>query len=390
MELPDVQSFKEDTISHNFYALLEKFKLTADPISIETIFVNITRLCNQACSHCYVDASPRRTEQMSRDSIDRCLDILSQHDSCRNLDITGGAPELNPDFDYFITEARKLKKHVMVRHNLTVIFDGNPQTGQFKKYLPEFFAGNQVEIIASLPSCDERFTDLQRGPGVFKKSIEGIRLLNKEGYGEDGTGLILNLVHNTNGPLLPADRENLEANYKQTLFSEYGLVFNKLYTVTNVPINRFRAQLERDRTYNAYMEMLVSAFSQSAMQALVCRSHISIGYDGRVYDCDFNQMLHMQIAIGSIPVTIFNLDFNTLMSRDILFGPHCFGYVLLVEVATELALFRPCRRQLKGPMGCLLNRVVHERMVISNHLMVSCEMNCSTGRSLLHLRKRRS
>ncbi len=308
---------------YDFQATLLKHGLKLSPISIETLWVNITRLCNQACNHCHVDASPERTEQMSRFTIDRCLELLGQYEPFQNLDITGGAPELNPNFDYFIIEAEKLKKHVTVRHNLTVIFDGNPQTGEQKKYLPEFFADHRVEIIASLPHYIKDFTDKVRGQGVFDKSIEGIRQLNNLGYGEEGTGLVLNLVYNADGTVLPSDRAELESKYKQEL-SRYGLVFNKLYAVTNMPINRFLSILLKSGIYNEYMDTLSAAFSAEAAEEIVCRSMISVGYDGRIYDCDFNQMLGMQV-VNHEPMTVFNFDWESAINRRILFGPHCFG-----------------------------------------------------------------
>jgi radical SAM/Cys-rich protein len=308
----------------DFQAVLAEHGLRLSPISIETLWVNVTRLCNQACTHCHVDASPKRTEQMSRSTVDRCLEILRQYEPCQNLDITGGSPELNPNFEYFVIEARKLKKHVIVRHNLTVIFDGNPQTGEKKDYLPEFFAEHQVEVLASLPHYKQSFTDSVRGSGAFNKSIEGIRRLNTLGYGKEKTGLILNLVFNAGGPVSPKDRAELDVRFKQEL-SRYDLVFNKLYAVTNMPINRFRSQLQQSRTLDEYMDKLLAAFHPGAAREVVCRSLISVGYDGRIYDCDFNQMLGLQIIIGHEPLTIFNCDLEALVQRRILFGPHCFG-----------------------------------------------------------------
>lgn len=308
---------------YDFQAVLAEHDLRLSPISIETLWVNVTRLCNQACTHCHVDASPARTEQMSRSTVDRCLEILGQYEACQNLDITGGSPELNPNFEYFVIEARKLKKHVIVRHNLTVIFDGNPQTGEKKGYLPEFFAEHQVEVLASLPHYKQDLTDSVRGPGVFNKSIEGIRRLNALGYGKEKTGLILNLVYNAGGPVSPKVRAELEARFKQEL-SKYNLVFNKLYAVTNMPINRFRSQLQQSGTLDEYMDKLLAAFNPEAAREVVCRSLISVGYDGRIYDCDFNQMLGLQIT-GHEPLTVFNCDLEALIQRRILFGPHCFG-----------------------------------------------------------------
>jgi radical SAM/Cys-rich protein len=308
---------------YDFQAVLKKLDLNLAPISIQTLWVNITRLCNQACTHCHVGASPERTEQMSKSTIDYCLKILKQYDQCRTLDITGGAPELNPNFDYFVVESRKLNKHIVVRHNLTVTFDGNPQTGEEKNYLPEFFAGNQVEILASLPHYTQDITDTVRGSGVFNKSIEGIRLLNAVGYGQEKTGLILNLVYNAGGPILTGERVELEGRFRNELL-KFGLVFNKLYAVTNMPINRFYSKLKRSGTYDDYMTTLSAAFNPEAARKVVCRSLISVDYDGRIYDCDFNQMLGLQITERE-PQTIYNIDLESLIARRILFGSHCFG-----------------------------------------------------------------
>jgi len=260
---------------------------------------------------------------MDRAIVDRCLEILREYKQIRNLDITGGAPELNPHYDYFVKEARKLDKHVVSRHNLTVIFDGNPKNGQRKEYLPEFFADNRVELLASLPHYESHYTDSVRGTGVFNKSIQGIRLLNKAGYGKADTGLILNLVYNAEGPISPQQRLELESRFRQEL-AQYGLVFNKLYAVTNMPVNRFRTLLQNSGTYVEYMDGLVKNFDPQAARCVACRSLISVGYDGRIYDCDFNQMLGMQI-INSKALTVFDFDFDILINRKIRFGSHCFG-----------------------------------------------------------------
>ena len=262
---------------------------------------------------------------MDLKSINRCLEILAMHDSIKNLDITGGAPELNPLFNYFVIEAEKLKKHIMVRHNLTVTLDGNPVTGEKKTYLPEFFAKHKVEVISSLPYYQEFFTDKQRGKGVFNKSIKSMLLLNEQGYGKEDSGLILNLVYNPVGAFLPATQLGLEADFKRELYKNYGIIFNSLFTITNMPINRFKQQLELLGNYEEYMTKLVNAFNPRAAEGIMCRSLISIGYDGRIYDCDFNQMLDMQITIRREPITIFNFDFDQLMHRKILFDSHCFG-----------------------------------------------------------------
>jgi len=314
----------KNQVQYDFHAAIEQHQLELHPVSIETLQVNVTKLCNQACRHCHVDASPTRSEQMDRATIDRCLEVLAAHDSIKNLDITGGAPELNPHFDYLVAEAGRLKKHVMVRHNLTVTFDGNPQTGEPKIYLPEFFAANQVEVISSLPYYEPYFTDKQRGKGVFDKSIQSMRLLNAQGYGREGSPLILNLMYNPVGAFLPASQASLEADFKRKLGSEYGLSFNHLYAITNMPIHRFETQLRQLGAYDAYMTKLLNAFNPGAAQGIMCRSLISVGFDGKLYDCDFNQMLEMQIMNGE-PSTIFNFDFESLMKRRITFASHCFG-----------------------------------------------------------------
>jgi radical SAM/Cys-rich protein len=312
----------------SFEEKLAQQGLDLAPLGVETLQVNVTRLCNQACHHCHVDASPKRTEQMSRATVDRCLEILARYPAITKLDITGGAPELNPHFDYFVEAARRLGKHVMVRHNLTVTIDGNPQTGESKRYLPEFFARHQVEVISSLPYYQEFFTDKQRGNGVFKKSIESLRLLNDRGYGKPAgaqdVGLTLNLVYNPVGAFLPASQESLERQFKKELDAKFGVVFNSLFTITNMPINRFKKDLERLNAYDEYMTRLVNAFNPAAASGVMCRSLISVGYDGKLYDCDFNQMLELNLSEES-GGTVFDFDLDNLLDRRIIFGQHCYG-----------------------------------------------------------------
>ncbi|MCW8995216.1 MAG: arsenosugar biosynthesis radical SAM protein ArsS, partial [Psychromonas sp.] len=240
------------------------------------------------------------------------------------LDITGGAPELNPYFDYFVLEAKKLGKHVMVRHNLTVILDGDPLTGESKSYLPKFYAENEVEVISSLPYYQEYFTDKQRGKGVFQKSVDSLRMLNEVGYGNEESNLILDLVYNPVGAFLPASQESLEKDFKKELWKNFQIKFNNLYTITNMPIHRFKEQLERQGTYEDYMEKLINAFNPVAADGVMCRSLLSVSYDGKIYDCDFNQMLDMQVFTNK-PMTVFNFDFQKLVKRDIIFDSHCFG-----------------------------------------------------------------
>ena len=311
---------------YNFEALLKQHNIKLAPRSIDTLQVNLTRLCNQVCRHCHVDSSPTRTEMLSLEGIVKCLEILEQHPQITKLDLTGGAPELHPHFDEFVEQAVAMNKHVMVRHNLTVQSDGNPQNGESKEYLPRFFAQNRVEVISSLPYYQAYFTDAQRGAGVFGKSIKGLQRLNAEGYGIENSGLLLNLVYNPVGPYLPPAQKNLEADFKLELDTKYGLKFNQLYTITNMPINRFKLHLEHSGQYEAYMEKLMASFNPAAAEEVMCRSLISVDYDGRVYDCDFNQMLALQ-ANGKrgLGLSIFDFDFNETLERQIRFADHCLG-----------------------------------------------------------------
>jgi radical SAM/Cys-rich protein len=310
---------------YDFGHLLGERGIRLPVLSLETLQVNVTKLCNQACRHCHVDASPSRTEAMSREGIEKIVEILARHPQIAKLDITGGAPELHPDFDWLVIEAVKLGRHVMARHNLTVQLDGHPLTKQSKEYLPEFYARHRVEVISSLPYYQEYFTDAQRGSGVFGKSIEALRRLNAVGYGRDGSGLALNLVYNPVGPYLPPAQAALEADYKRELKQKFGIVFNGLFTITNMPINRFRLHLEKSGQYEAYMEKLLAAFNPAAAGGVMCRSLISVGHDGTIYDCDFNQMLEMDVRFAGRRATIFDFDFDALLRRQIRFDSHCFG-----------------------------------------------------------------
>ncbi|HEX7219366.1 MAG TPA: arsenosugar biosynthesis radical SAM (seleno)protein ArsS [Burkholderiales bacterium] len=308
-------------MNHDFETQLRKAGIELPPLALDTLQVNITRLCNQQCRHCHVDASPARTEMMSDEGIARCLEILERHAQIARLDITGGAPELHPGFAGFVEGARTLGKHVMVRHNLTVQLDPHPQTGASMEHLPEFFARQRVEVISSLPYYQQYFTDAQRGNGVFGKSIEAMRRLNAVGYGVEGSGLALNLVYNPVGPYLPPAQAALEADYKRELKARFGVSFNGLFTITNMPINRFRVHLQKTGQLEPYMDKLLAAFNPAAAEGVMCRSLISVGHDGRIYDCDFNQMLDMQAG----DLSIFDFDFHRTLKRRIRFGEHCLG-----------------------------------------------------------------
>jgi radical SAM/Cys-rich protein len=284
---------------------------------IETLQVNLGKLCNQTCRHCHVDAGPTRTELMTRETAELVLDVLRRHDIPK-FDITGGAPELNLNFEFLVREARALGRHVMDRCNLTVFYlEG-------KGYLPEFLRDHQVEIIASLPCYLEKNVDYQRGKGVFSQSIEVLQWLNRLGYGQPASGLELNLVYNPIGPSLPPQQRQLEDDYRQQLGERFGIVFNKLYTLTNMPISRFLTDLVRHGNYERYMELLVQHFNPVTVNGVMCRRLVSVGWDGTLYDCDFNQMLDMPVNHGQ-PRHIRDFDAFLLSRREIRTGSHCFG-----------------------------------------------------------------
>ena len=285
--------------------------------TVETLQVNVGKLCNQACKHCHVDASPARTEIMARETIEQVIVALRRF-RFPTLDITGGAPELNPSFKYLVREARALGIHIMVRHNLTVTFE----PGQSD--LPEFFREHEVEVVSSLPYFLEQQTDQQRGHGVFEKSIAALHKLNDAGYGIDGSGLVLNLVYNPVGAFLPPPQGSIEADFKRELLARYNVSFNHLYTITNMPIKRFLDYLRRSGNEERYMRKLVEAFNPHAVEGLMCRSLISVDWTGRLYDCDFNQMLELGVAPG-LPQMISDFDPRKFAGRFIMTGSHCFG-----------------------------------------------------------------
>ena len=284
---------------------------------VETLQVNVGKLCNQTCRHCHVDAGPTRTEIMTRETAELVVDVLRRHEIPR-VDITGGAPELNPNFEFLVREARALGRHVIDRSNLTVFFV------EGRGYLPEFLRSQQVEITASMPCYLEQNVDTQRGKGVYSKSIEALQWLNRLGYGQADSGLVLNLVYNPQGPSLPPPQEQLEADYRRELGSRFGIVFNHLLTITNMPISRFLTDLERHDNYARYMDLLAETFNPKTVSSVMCRTLISVGWDGTLYDCDFNQMLSMPINHG-LPQHIRNFDAFLLARREIRTGLHCFG-----------------------------------------------------------------
>lgn len=262
---------------------------------------------------------------MARPTIDRCLQVLAENPAIHTLDLTGGAPELHADFEHFVEGARALDKRVIVRHNLTVALDPHPLTGSSMRHLPAFFREQAVEVVASLPCYTAENTDRQRGRDAFAKSIESLRLLNAEGFGIQGTGLVLELVHNPLGPSLPGCQEALECDYRRVLAEEYGVSFTRLLALANMPVNRFAERLLGEHSYDSYLDELASAFNPDAAQKAMCRAQISVGWDGTLYDCDFNQSLGMSISDGSSRASIFGFDAERLRARQIRFASHCLG-----------------------------------------------------------------
>ena len=283
-----------------------------------TVFqINVGKFCNQSCRHCHVDAGPERTEQMTRGTAELCIRALSRTD-IPTVDITGGAPELNQNFRWLVGQARALGRHVIDRCNLTVLLL-KPQAG-----LAEFLASNRVEVMASLPYFQPSQTDAQRGDGVFEKSILAMKMLNRLGYGVEGSGLVLNLVHNPVGAFLPAKQEAAEAQFRRELSRRHGITFNHLYTITNMPISRFLQFLIESGNYEGYMERLANAFNPAAAAGVMCRYTLSVGWEGTLYDCDFNQMLDLPLGNGA-PRHIRDFDAVKLDTRRIVTANHCYG-----------------------------------------------------------------
>ncbi|PHI20019.1 radical SAM protein [Lewinellaceae bacterium SD302] len=289
------------------------------PTEIEIFQLNIGKLCNQTCAHCHVDAGPdRKEENMDRATLEQCLAVIAATPSIKTVDITGGAPEMNAHFRWFVEECTKLGKQVIDRCNLTIIM-ANPKY----RDLPEFLAANKVHVISSLPYFSKSRTDSQRGDGVFEDSIKALQLLNEVGYGKEGSGLLLDLVYNPNGAFLPGDQMTLEREFKRQLDRKYDIVFNSLFAITNLPVARFLDYLLESENYVEYMEKLVNAFNPATVEGLMCRNTISVSWDGYLYDCDFNQMLDLKIAHPIQHLSEWKGE--SLNDRNILLNQHCYG-----------------------------------------------------------------
>ena len=286
---------------------------TLRPSSCTIFQINVGSRCNQACQHCHVDASPKSTKMMTRKTAEACIKVIAQLKDIETVDITGGAPEMNENFRYLVEESITLKKHVIDRCNLTILEHPDYE------YLYNFLASHNVEIIASLPHFSSSLTNRQRGKGVFETSIIALKKLNELGYGKDKT---LNLVYNPAGTYLSSPQKQLEREFKENLMRKYQIVFNNLYCINNLPINRYLDLLQYKGKFDEYMELLVTSFNPATLDGLMCRHQISVGYDGKVYDCDFNQML--DLTVPSI-INIENFNYKDFMNRQIQTANHCFG-----------------------------------------------------------------
>lgn len=288
------------------------------PKKLEILQINLGYMCNQVCAHCHVDAGPDRKEIMTVETMQHCLEAIKQS-GAHTLDLTGGAPEMNPNFRWFVKEAAKIGvKDFIVRSNLTIIVAN-------KKYhdLPEFFKKYNVHVVSSLPFYKREKTDKQRGKGVFDASIKALKMLNAAGYGKPNSNLVLDLVYNPSGAFLPTNQEAMQSDFKKALWEDFQIEFNQLFAITNLPISRFLEFLIASENYEDYMYALVDAYNPKAVKEVMCRNTLSISWDGYLYDCDFNQMLSLKVASKVQHIKEYNEDI--LQERSIITSQHCYG-----------------------------------------------------------------
>ncbi|OPY89169.1 MAG: molybdenum cofactor biosynthesis protein A [Syntrophaceae bacterium PtaU1.Bin231] len=319
MDIAEQLCILQNTTSHTpFYQkVLDDRQLPLTAYAVEILQMNVGRSCNLNCKHCHVEAGRARTEVMGREVMEACLDVLAGND-IPTIDITGGAPELNPDLAWFIAAAAPLKRRLIVRSNLVVLHDE-----RYTRYI-DIFAEHGVEIVASLPDYNGARTDRQRGTGTFDKSIAILKILNQKGYGAPDGRLALNLVHNPVGAYLPGNEQALEHEYRTRLGGDHGIVFNSLFSLTNIPIGRYLEYLVRSGNYEDYINDLCTNFNPSAVDRAMCRNTVSVAWDGTLYDCDFNQMLDLKISRGN-PGHIRRFDIDKLSTREITVNNHCYG-----------------------------------------------------------------
>jgi len=302
----------------SFQDKIREVRLPLKKSRIEILQINLGKLCNLSCSHCHVEAGPSKTkENMDKKTAEAVIGLMDQ-EGIHTVDLTGGAPELNPYFRWLVMEARKRNLKVIDRCNLTVFWEEGQED------LAEFLASQKVEIVASLPCYSRDNVDKQRGNGTFSGSIEALLFLNQLGYGQEDSDLTLNLVYNPVGSHLPPSQKRLEGEYKKRLKEDFGIVFNHLFTITNMPITRYEKYLKAKGEFDVYQELLVKNFNSSTIDGLMCRNTLSISWDGKIYDCDFNQALNMQMRNGKA-LTIFDLDLRNLENQSIQIANHCYG-----------------------------------------------------------------
>jgi radical SAM/Cys-rich protein len=305
-------------VRQSFARTVANHRLTLGRGSTEILQLNIGKLCNLTCIHCHVNAGPRRKELITQDTIDRILEWLSSSE-IDTVDLTGGAPEMVPDFRYLVERLREIAqvKTIIDRCNLTILLEPGYE------WLPDFLSSHRLKVVASMPCYEPENVNAQRGNGVFDASIRALQLLNLLGYGRQDD-FVLDLVYNPNGAFLPPEQAKLEADYKRELKNHFGIDFHRLYTITNMPIGRFASWLKRNGKLETYMQFLVESFNPASVAGLMCRNTLSIGWRGEVYDCDFNQQLGMQWKGGS-PLFLWDIDPKRLEDRPIALGNHCFG-----------------------------------------------------------------
>lgn len=296
--------------------MLEASLFPLKPTNLEILQINVGYMCNQQCVHCHVDASPYRKEIMPKDIMEQILNVIDST-KVKTVDLTGGAPEMNPHFEWFVEELAKRELEIIVRSNLTILVEGN-----FKSY-PQLFKKHKVTVVSSLPCYTEENTDAQRGDGVFVKSIKALKILNELGYGRE-QGYNLHLVFNPGGPTVAPNQEKLRADYQRELKERFDIDFNNLYTITNLPIARYLEYLLSIEKYDDYMMLLANSFNATAAHGVMCRNTVSVDWNGDLYDCDFNQMLELPVAVAASK-NIMDFDAKELSGRNIVLNNHCYG-----------------------------------------------------------------
>ncbi|HIP36271.1 MAG TPA: radical SAM/Cys-rich domain protein [Crocinitomix sp.] len=304
----------KDFLFSNYLKTAKQYPLK--PTKLEILQINLGYLCNMECNHCHVDASPRRKEVTAKNVLEKCLEVIDSTDSIHTVDLTGGAPEMNPHFTWLIKALSQRNVEILVRSNLTILVEG-----KFKSY-PEFLKNHKVTIVSSLPCYTEQNVDAQRGDGTFQKSIKALKILNNLGYGKSDD-LKLHLVYNPGGASVAGNQQALQNDYKKELKRQFDIEFNELYTITNLPISRFLEDLLTQNKLQTYIELLANSFNPNAAQNVMCKNTLSVDYNGNLYDCDFNQILKLPFA--SNIKNIMDFDNQVLLNRTIVTSQHCFG-----------------------------------------------------------------